>query len=42
VILERREQGDERVAEAGDPVRGELLEGAQVDQHPDDRLACPV
>ncbi len=42
VILEGRQEGDQRVAEAGDAVGRELLEVAEVDQHPDDRLAGPV
>ncbi len=42
VVLEGRQQRDERVAEARDPVGRELLEDAEVDEHPDDRLARPV
>ena len=42
VVLERRHQLDEGVGEVRDRVRGELLEYAEVDEHPDDRLACPV
>ena len=42
MVLERRQEGDQRVAEARDPVRRELLEVAEIDQHPDDRLAGPV
>ena len=42
VVLERRHQLDQRVGEVRDRVRGELLEHAEVDEHPDDRLARPV
>ena len=42
MVLEGREKRDQRVVEARDLVRRELLEHAQVDEHPDDRLAGPV
>ncbi len=42
VVLERRQQRDQRVGEARDLVRREVLEDAEVDEHPDDRLARPV
>ena len=42
VVLEGRQQRDERVGEARDLVRRELLEHAEVDEQPDDRLAGPV
>ena len=42
VVLEGRQEVDERVGEARDLVRRELLEDAEVDDHPDDRLAGPV
>src|SRR5258706_10390371 len=42
VILEARQEVDEGVGEARDPVRREVLEDAKIDDHPDDRLAGPV
>ena len=42
VVLEGRQQLDERLDEARDRVRRELLEHAEVDEHADDRLARPV
>jgi hypothetical protein len=42
VVLERRHQLDEGVGEVRDRVGRERLEHAEVDQHADDRLACPV
>ena len=42
VVLEARQQADEGVGEARDLVRREVLEDAEVDDHPDDRLAGPV
>ena len=42
MVLERRDQRDQRVGEVRDRVRWELLEHAEVDEHPDDRLARPV
>ena len=42
VILERRQQGDQRLGEVRQQVRGVLLEDAEVDQEADDRLARPV
>jgi hypothetical protein len=42
VVLERGHEGDEAVHEARDRVRRERLEGAEVDQHPDDRRPRPV
>ena len=42
VVLEGRQERDERVGEAGELVRRVLLEDAEVDEHADDRLAGPV
>ncbi len=42
VILERRQQGDQRVVEVRQQVRRVLLEDAEVDEQADDRLARPV
>ena len=42
VVLERREEGDERVGEARDLVGREVLEDAEIDEQADDRLARPV
>src|SRR5262249_9767019 len=42
MVLEARQQLDERVREAGDLVARELLEHTEVDEHPDYRLAGPV
>ena len=42
MVLQGRQEPDERVGEAGQEVRRELLEDAEVDEHPDDRLARPV
>ena len=42
MVLERRQQRDERVGEVREQVRWVLLEDAEVDQQPDDGLACPV
>jgi len=42
VILEARQEVDEGFGEARVQVRGEVLEDAEVDDHPDDRLPRPV
>ena len=42
VVLEARQEADEGVGEARDLVAWEILEDAEVDDHPDDRLAGPV
>ena len=42
VVLERRQERDERVGEARDLVGREVLEHAEVDEQADDRLARPV
>ena len=42
VVLEARQQLDQRLGEAGDLVARELLERPEVDEHPHDRLARPV
>ena len=42
VVLERRQQRDERVGEVRELVRRVLLEDAEVDEQADDRLARPV
>ncbi len=42
VIVQRRQEGDQRVVEPRDPVGRELLQHAEIDEHPDDRLARPV
>ena len=42
VVLEAGQQPDQGIDEAGDRIAGELLEVAQVDEHPHDRLARPV
>ena len=42
VVLERRQERDECIVEAGELVRGVLLEDAEIDEQTDDRLACPV
>ena len=42
VVLERRQQRDERVGEVRQRVRRVLLEHAEVDEQADDRLARPV
>src|SRR5258706_2261509 len=42
VVLEAREELDEGVGEARDLVRRVVLEDAEIDDHPDDRFACPV
>ena len=42
VVLQGRQQGDERIGEVGQQVRRVLLEHAEVDQQADDRLAGPV
>ena len=42
VVLERRQQRDQRVGEVREQVGRVLLEDAEVDQQPDDRLARPV
>ena len=42
VVLERRQQRDQRVGEVRELVRRVLLEDAEVDEHADDRLARPV
>ena len=42
VVLEARQEVDQGVGEARDLVGRELLEDAEVDHHPDDRLAGPV
>ena len=42
VVLERRQERDERVVEPGQLVRRVLLEDAEVDEQADDRLAGPV
>ena len=42
MVLEARQQPGKGVGEARDLVRREVLEHAEVDDHPDDRLAGPV
>jgi hypothetical protein len=42
VVLEARQQADKSVCEARDLVRREVLKDAEIDDHPDDRLAGPV
>ena len=42
VVLERRQQGDQRIGEVRDQVGRVLLQDAEVDEEPDDRLASPV
>ena len=42
VVLERRQERDERVGEARDLVGREVLEDPEIDQQADDRLARPV
>ena len=42
MVIEGRQKLDQGVAEARDPVGGEVLEDTQIDQHADDGLASPV